>query len=120
MKTRISVFTANFKGSDPNQAHFLRNLWRNATGQNRAAAQATADAERRAADAARQQAAEAEQLRQQQLDEHNRIMQQLMQQKQQLVGVVAQVRETLAKNKNLLIVLGICIAVWYFFIRKKK
>jgi len=132
MNTMNGIMVANFDGANPNQAYFVRNLWRNITGQNRAAAQATADAASRAAADARAaqelaetRAAEAARLKQQQIDEHNRQMQALMEQQRQLASVVAPVREralAIAGSTQNLVIIGIicAVAIWYFFIRKKK
>jgi len=106
---------AKFNRLNPNQAYFIRNLWRNVTGQNRAAAQATAEAEQRAAELARQQAAA-------QAAEADRQMRLLLEKQQQLVSVVAPVRESLIESvgstRNLLIIAAVVIAMLYLFSKK--
>jgi len=114
---------AKFNRLNPNQAYFIRNMWRNITGQNRAAAQATAEAEQRAAELARQQAAAAEAARAAQAAEADRQMRLLLEKQQQLVGVVAPVRKSLIESagstRNLLIIVGVCLAAGYFLLKKK-
>jgi len=119
MSTVSRIMVANLDGSNPNQANF----W--IFSRRRRAAEQQAEEARQQASDAQQRADEAALRQQEQIAEHNRQMQKLMEKQRQLVGVVAPVREralAIAGSTQNLLIIGLigAVAVWYFFIRKKK
>ena len=119
MNTMNGIMVANFDGANPTQANF----W--IFSRRRRAAEQQAEEARQQASDAQQRADEAALRQQQQIEEHNRQMRELMEKQRQMVNVVAPVREkalAIAGSTQNLVIIGIicAVAIWYFFIRKKK